>query len=124
MYLSKFLNVFVQISKCICPNCKIYLSKFLKVFVIEAKCHFRRDTLRTPFCTSSNCKVYLSQFLNVFLLLAKCICHKSKINATSAAEIPLDTENPVLHTPHPLTLTIVYTFAKLFLYQQPYKLRT
>ena len=27
MYLSKLLNVFVQIAKCICPNCEMYLSK-------------------------------------------------------------------------------------------------
>ena len=33
MYLSELQNIFVQIAKCICPNCKMYLSKLLNVFV-------------------------------------------------------------------------------------------
>ena len=32
LYLSKFLNVFVQILKCICQHFEMYLSKFLIVF--------------------------------------------------------------------------------------------
>ena len=34
----KLLYVFVQIAKCICPNCKIYLFKLLNVFVQIGKC--------------------------------------------------------------------------------------
>ena len=33
-------NVFVQISKCICPNCKMYLSQLENVFVQIANCVF------------------------------------------------------------------------------------
>ena len=36
--LSKMQNVFVQIAKCICPNCKLYSSKLQTVFVQIAKC--------------------------------------------------------------------------------------
>ena len=32
---SKLPNMFVQIAKCICPNCQIYLSKLPNVFVQE-----------------------------------------------------------------------------------------
>ena len=49
MYLYKLQNVFVQIAKCICPNCKMYLSKFLNVFVQIAK------------CICPNSKLYLSK---------------------------------------------------------------
>ena len=38
MYLSKLLNVFVKILKCICPNCKMYLSKLQNIFVKVLKC--------------------------------------------------------------------------------------
>ena len=34
MYLFKLLNVFVQIAKCICSNCKMYLFKLTQQFVI------------------------------------------------------------------------------------------
>ena len=33
MYLSKSQNIFVQITKCICPNHKMYLSESRNVFV-------------------------------------------------------------------------------------------
>ena len=35
---TKFQNVFVQIAKYICPNCKMYLSKLQNVFVQIEKC--------------------------------------------------------------------------------------
>ena len=37
MYLSKLLNVSIQIIKCICQNCKMYLSKVQNLFVQIAK---------------------------------------------------------------------------------------
>ena len=48
-------NVFVQISKCICPNFKMYLSKFQNVFVQISK------------CICSYLEMYLSTIQNVFV---------------------------------------------------------
>ena len=38
MYLSRLLNVFVQILKCICTDFKMYLYRFQNVFVQISKC--------------------------------------------------------------------------------------
>ena len=48
------MNIFVQISKCICPNCTIYLCESQNVFVKIAK------------CICQNCKMYLSGLLDIF----------------------------------------------------------
>ena len=49
LYLSKLLNVFVQIAKCICPNFKMYLSKLLNVFVkIDAGRGVWKEGLEQP----------------------------------------------------------------------------
>ena len=60
-HLSKFQNIFVQISHCISPNFKIYFSKYLNVYVQISKCIY------------PNKKISLSQFLNTFLQISKCI---------------------------------------------------
>ena len=44
-------EIFVQIAKCICPNCKMYLSKLQNVFVKIAK------------CIGPTCKMYVSRAL-------------------------------------------------------------
>ena len=38
MYFCKLQDVFVQMAKCICPNCKMYLYKWQNVFVQIARC--------------------------------------------------------------------------------------
>ena len=65
----KLQNVFVQISKSICPNCKMCLFKFQKVFVKIAKCICSNFKMYL-----SNCKMYLFKFQKVFVRIAKCIC--------------------------------------------------
>ena len=69
MYLSKLQNVFVQIGKCICPNCKMYLSKLQNVFVQIAKYICLNGTMYL-----SKYKMYFSKLQNVFAQIAQCIC--------------------------------------------------
>ena len=85
MYLSKLLNVFVQIVKCICPNCKMCLSELSNVCVqiakyicpknmqhkfgmhlyLDASCrHFPSEWISI---NTVHCKNYLSKLSNIFV---------------------------------------------------------
>ena len=64
LYLSKLKNVFVQITTCIQPNCKVHSSKLENVFV------------QITTCIQPNCKVYMSKLQSVYIQIVKCICPK------------------------------------------------
>ena len=101
MYLSKFLNVFVQISKCICPNDKMYLSKWLNIFVqIVKKKLFLSPLLNSlstvaPQISCTNYKIYFSKLQNLFVQILfvqnfDCICKKiSYCHQTFCQLLPL-----------------------------------
>ena len=64
-YFSTFQNVFVQISNCICPNCKAYLTKLQMYFSVFRNVFF--------------------QMQNVFVKTDKYICQKNLAASFSAS---------------------------------------
>ena len=76
MYLSKFLNVFVQTVKCICQNSQINLSKLSKVFVqiVISICGWIGQRQLSLHWTKLDRNLYLSKLQKVFFQTEKCIC--------------------------------------------------
>ena len=66
MYLSKFLNVFVQIAKCICQSCKIYLSTFQNVWAQGGRAPNVLLRAHPSQMYLYKVQMYLSKFQNVF----------------------------------------------------------
>ena len=78
-YLFKLHNIFVQIAKCICSNCKMYLSRLnnylYKLDHLRLTKLWRPDTIYWKFITHiqsekkicSNCKIYFIKLQNLFV---------------------------------------------------------
>ena len=64
-------SVFVQIAKYICPNSKIYLSKILNVSV-QIKNIVAKNM--NPVQQCQHCKIHLSKLPNLFVKIALYIC--------------------------------------------------
>ena len=96
--MSKLQNVFVQIPKCICPNCKMYFSKLLLQQVVcprkeeseeGASCevvvrlrafvYFSSSSSACPTSVSTS-RILLLNFCCILLYLTNTICSKFKIN--------------------------------------------
>ena len=85
MYLSKLESIFVQIGKCICPNCKKYLwiskLKVQDVFVQVDKyiCPtIKISQVKIAKCLTQSQSVFLFKMSNVFVQIDKLICPNCK----------------------------------------------
>ena len=67
MHFSEFPTVFLQMAKCICPNCNngFYQQQPLTKVLTHLK-------VEINICL--NCNMHLFEFASVFLQMAKCIC--------------------------------------------------
>ena len=102
MYLFKWLNVFVQMAKCICPDCKMYLYKLQNIFVQIAKVFVQMAK-----CICPNGQKYLSRLQNVFVQMAQCICPYYK---TELLQVEASSSNSQLigqQIPHNAGLTFI-----------------
>ena len=73
----KLPNVFVQIAKCICTNCKMYLYNCAKYICLNCKMYFDSWSWQVHACSSH--RMYLYKLQNVFVQITKCICANCKI---------------------------------------------
>ena len=66
-------NVFVQITKCICQNCKMYVSKLHKCFCSNCTMYLNHANQSCAECPDN---LYLSRLLNIFIRDSKHNCPK------------------------------------------------
>ena len=88
LYSSKLQNVFFQIEKCVCPNCKMYLSKIQNVHVQIAKYVWHLLMLYHLLVLQPSC-IRHSQTSKVMVIKIIIILIWTKVMMTSKAKIIL-----------------------------------
>ena len=91
IYLSKLINVFVQIVNLICPNWTMYVSTFVKAGDLW-KFGEIVSSSQNVFSQNVNCIcqiwwMNLSKFINVFVKLNKCICQNCTLHLSKLKHV-------------------------------------
>ena len=79
LYLSRLLNIFVQIAKCICPNCQAIGRVWIRPRDNDLDTWAASRFVQIAKCICPDCWMYLSKVQNVIFQIANNICPNCKL---------------------------------------------